>query len=221
MEVKAKMVAELVISKLEAINHEKLQLSLMETIDIARALVELRDPYTAGHEKHVGDLAKAIGAEMGLDEESIVGLKMAGLIHDIGKIAVPAEILTKPSALSGFEEKLVQLHPEQGYELLKDIEFPWPVADMVRQHHERIDGSGYPLGLRGDQILPGAKILAVADTLEAMSTHRPYRAALGLPAAIAQIKAESGKQLDAMVVSAAVKLFDGKESLDLGGGATD
>ena len=199
---------------------DRLSRALAGTIRTMSRTMELRDPYTAGHQNNVAQIACAIASELGWDEESIVGLKMAGLIHDIGKIAVPAEILTKPSALSGFEEKLVQLHPEQGYELLKDIEFPWPVADMVHQHHERIDGSGYPLGLRGDQILPGAKILAVADTLEAMSTHRPYRAALGLPAAIAQIKAESGKQLDAVVVSAAVKLFDGKESLDLGA-ATD
>jgi HD-GYP domain-containing protein (c-di-GMP phosphodiesterase class II) len=140
---------------------------------------------------------------------------MAGLIHDIGKIGVPSEILTKPSELSEFEEKLVQLHPQHGYELLKDIEFPWAIADIVRQHHERIDGSGYPLGLKGDAILPEAKVLAVADMLEAIATHRPYRPARGLPMALELIKSESGKQLDAAVVDAAVRLFQGKESVDV------
>lgn len=197
---------------------DRINRALAGTIRTMSRTMELRDPYTAGHQNQVALIACAIAKELGWDEERITGLRMAGLIHDIGKIAIPSEILTKPSSLTEFEEKLVQLHPEHGYELLKDIEFPWPIADIVRQHHERMDGSGYPLGLIGDQILPEARILAVADTIDAMSTHRPYRAALGLPAAIDQIKAESGKQLDANVVSAAVKLFDGMENLDFRGG---
>ena len=193
---------------------DRLSKALAGTVSTMSKAMELRDPYTAGHQARVALIACAIAKELGWDDHRITGLRMAGLVHDIGKIGVPSEILTKPSALSEFEEKLVQLHPEHGYGLLKDIEFPWAIADMVRQHHERMDGSGYPLGLKGEDILPEARVLAVADMLEALATHRPYRAARGLPFAIDLIKGESGKQLDSEVVSAAVRLFEGKESLE-------
>ena len=139
---------------------------------------------------------------------------MASTIHDIGKIAVPSEILTKPYKLSEFEEKLMQEHPEHGYQLLKNIDFPWPIAQIVYQHHERIDGSGYPLGLKDDAILPEAKVIAVADTIEAMSTNRPYRTAPGLAAAMSVIKAQTGIQFDEQIANAALKLFEGKSSIE-------
>jgi HD-GYP domain-containing protein (c-di-GMP phosphodiesterase class II) len=211
MEVKAKMVAELVISKLEAINNEKLQLSLMETIDIARSLVELRDPYTAGHEKHVGDLAKAIGAEMGLDEEHQQGLMVAGYLHDLGKIIVPIEILCKPTKLSPEEYSLVKNHVQAGYNLLKGVKFPWPITDPVLQHHERLDGSGYPNGLKGDQISLEGRIMAVADVIDAMGCNRPYRISPGIEKGLAEIEAGSGKIYDKKVVDACLRLFREKD----------
>lgn len=197
------------------LNLEKLNSALSGVVATMSKTMELRDPYTAGHQTRVAYIACLIANELGWNDDQIQGLRMAALVHDIGKIAIPAEILTKPSRLSEFEEKLMQEHAEHGYELLKDIDFPWPIADIVHQHHERMDGSGYPFGIKGEKILPGARILAVADTLEAMSTHRPYRPAVGLPSAVDEIKKESGKQLDEVVVAAAVKLFEGKDSLDL------
>jgi PAS domain S-box-containing protein len=177
--------------------------------------MELRDPYTSGHQSRVGAIASLIAKDMGWPDDRIRGLHMAALVHDLGKIAVPSEILTKPSKLSIFEEKLMEEHPEHGYQLLKDIEFPWPIANFVKQHHERLDGSGYPLGLKGEEIALEAKILGVADTIEAMSTHRPYRPALGLPEALAEIKAQSGIKFDSAVVDAALHIFEGKQSLDI------
>lgn len=176
--------------------------------------MELRDPYTAGHQSRVASISCLIAKQLGLDERRTKGLNMAALVHDIGKIAVPAEILTKPSKLSEFEERLLEEHPQHSYELLKDIKFEWPIADFVRQHHERIDGSGYPLGLIGDQITLEAKILGVADTIEAMSTHRPYRPALGLTNALQEIKSQSGIKFDPRVVEAALHLFEGRDNLD-------
>lgn len=211
MEDKAKMVAELMISKLEAINHEKLQLSLMETIDIARALVELRDPYTAGHEKHVGDLAKAIGAEMGLDEEHQQGLMVAGYLHDLGKIIVPIEILCKPTKLSAEEYNLVKNHVRAGYNLLKDVRFPWPITDAVLQHHERLDGSGYPNELKGDQISLEGRIMAVADVIDAMGCNRPYRISPGIEKGLAEIEGGRGRLYDEKVVDACLRLFREKD----------
>jgi len=207
MDAKAKMVAELVISKLEAINNEKLQLSLMETIDITRQLVELRDPYTAGHEKHVGDLAKAIAAEMGLDAAHQEGLMVAGYLHDLGKIIVPIEILCKPTKISPEEYNLVKNHVQAGYDLLKNVTFPWPIAHSVLEHHERLDGSGYPNGLKGDQISIAGRILAVADVMDAMSCNRPYRLSPGINEALAEIEAGSGRIYDEKVVKACVMLF--------------
>jgi PAS domain S-box-containing protein len=207
MEVKAKMVAELVIFKLEAINNEKLQLSLMETIDIARSLVELRDPYTAGHEKHVGDLAKAIGAEMGLDATHQEGLMVAGYLHDLGKIIVPVEILCKPGKISPEEYNLIKNHVQAGYDLLKGVSFPWPVSHSVLEHHERLDGSGYPKGLKGDQISLDGRIMAVADVMDAMGCNRPYRTSLGIEKALAEIEGGRGRTYDEKVVDACVTLF--------------
>lgn len=210
MEVKAKMVAELVISKLEAINHEKLQRSLMETIDIARQLVELRDPYTAGHEKHVGDLAKAIGEEMGLDTARQEGLMVAGYLHDLGKIIVPVEILCKPTKISPEEYSLVKNHVQAGYDLLKNVTFPWPIAHSVLEHHERLDGTGYPNGLKGDQISLEGRILAVADVMDAMSCNRPYRESPGIEKALVEIEIGRGKIYDERVVDACITLFRDK-----------
>lgn len=207
MEVKAKMVAELVISKLQAVNNEKLQLSLMETIDIARSLVELRDPYTAGHEKHVGDLAKAIGQEMGLDSAHQEGLMVAGYLHDLGKIIVPVEILSKPGKISPEEYGLIKNHVQAGYDLLKGVTFPWPVSHSVLEHHERLDGSGYPNGLKGDQISLDGRIMAVADVMDAIGCNRPYRSSLGIEKALAEIEGGRGRIYDEKVVDACVRLF--------------
>jgi putative nucleotidyltransferase with HDIG domain len=171
-------------------------------------VVETRDPYTAGHERRVSELATAIGAEMGMDGEALEALRLAGLIHDIGKIAVPAEILAKPGRLSEVEFNLIKQHPASGFEILAAIDFGRPVAEMVYQHHERLDGSGYPRGLKGEDILPEARILAAADVLEAMSSHRPYRASLGMEPALAEIRAYAGVKYDAEVVAACVRLVE-------------
>jgi PAS domain S-box-containing protein len=214
-EEKAKRVAELVIADAEkakraaelVIINERLQKSLMETIDIARELVELRDPYTAGHEKHVGDLAKAIGAEMGFDAHRQEGLMYAGYLHDIGKIIVPVEILSKPGKISPEEYNLVKNHVQAGYRLLKDVAFPWVIAQPVLEHHERLDGSGYPNGVKGEKISIEGRILAVADVVDAMSSHRPYRAALGIDSALAEIVHGRGTLYDETVVDACLTLF--------------
>jgi putative nucleotidyltransferase with HDIG domain len=169
--------------------------------------MEWRDPYTAGHQKRVALISMALAKKLGLESDAVQALYMAGMVHDIGKVAVPAEILTKPTHLTDLEMKMVQEHAETGYQILKDIPFPWPIADMVHQHHERLDGSGYPKGLSGDQISQGARILAVADTIEAMSTHRPYRPARGLASAMEEVRAEAGSKLDAKVVDAAFELL--------------
>jgi PAS domain S-box-containing protein len=165
----------------------QLRQALEGTVLAMSNIVELRDPYTSGHERRVAELATAIGARLGLDAERLDGLRLAGLIHDVGKLAVPAEILAKPGRLSDIEFKLIKGHSQAGHDILSVIEFNWPVAAVVLQHHERCDGSGYPLALRADDILLEAKILAVADVVEAMSSHRPYRAALGMEAALAEI----------------------------------
>jgi PAS domain S-box-containing protein len=169
--------------------------------------MELRDPYTAGHENRVAEIACAIGKEMGLDEQRLQGLKIAAMVHDIGKISIPSEILTKPGKLNREEFDMIKTHPEAGYSILRDIPFTWPVAEIVRQHHEKLDGSGYPYGLKVDAILPEAKILAVADIVEAMASDRPYRRTLGLEVALAEIKALSGKLLDPDVVRVCTELF--------------
>lgn len=186
---------------------EQLSVALRATIEAMSKTMESRDPYTAGHQKSVASISVALAARMGWSEDKQQVVYLAGLVHDIGKIAVPSEILTKPSKLSELEMSLVRQHVEAGYEILKDIPFPWPLANIIRQHHERLDGSGYPKQLSGDEILPEARILAVADMLEAMGTHRPYRPALGLEFAIKEIKNEAGTKLDQEVVNAACKLM--------------
>ena len=177
------------------------------------AAAELRDPYTAGHERRVADLAAAIGREMGLAEERVRGLHLAGVVHDIGTIHVPAEILVKPSRLSQLEIALVRTHCQAGHDVLKNIDFPWPIARIVLQHHEAVDGSGYPLGVKGDEILLEARILAVADALEAMVSHRPYRPAVALDAALSEIVMSRSTRFDARVVDACLRLFREKNYL--------
>ena len=170
--------------------------------------VESRDPYTAGHQQRVGDIASVIGAQMDFPEERIMYLKMAGSIHDIGKISVPAEILSKPGRLSQAEMNIIREHPLTGYEILKEIEFPYPFADIVYQHHERIDGSGYPNGLKGEQIHQDAKILAVADVVEAMASHRPYRPALGIAIAREEIMKNKGRFYDTDIADICCRAID-------------
>lgn len=186
---------------------EKLSEALTSMVSAMVSAVETRDPYTAGHENRVGEIAYAIGKEMGWDEDRLIGLRMAAMVHDFGKISVPTEILNKPGRLDADEWEQMRKHPETGYEILKDIPFNWPVAEIMRQHHEKIDGSGYPLGLKGDAILPEAKVLAVADVVEAMTSDRPYRAGTDLQVALAEIEKESGVTLDSEVVRTCVSLF--------------
>ncbi len=186
---------------------DKLRKTLGGTIQALAATVETRDPYTAGHQKRVADLSRAIAKEMGLSLDRVEGIRMAGTIHDIGKICVPAEILSKPGKISESEFNIIRTHSQAGYDILKDIEFPWPIAEMVLQHQERMDGSGYPNGLKGDQIIIGARILAVADVVEAMSSHRPYRASLGIDNALEEISKNKGVFYDPDVVDACLKIF--------------
>ncbi len=169
--------------------------------------MELRDPYTAGHQRRVADLARALGAEMGLSADRIEGIQTAGVIHDIGKIRIPTEILSKPSKLTALEFDLIKTHVQAGADILKDIDFPWPIARMILEHHERMDGSGYPGGLLGDSLLLESRILAVADAVEAISTHRPYRAAMGVEAALEEILNKRGLLFDAAAVDACIELF--------------
>jgi PAS domain S-box-containing protein len=190
---------------------DRLRRIMGSVIEVIIAAVEARDPYTAGHQRRVGDLARAVAAEMGLPPEEAEGIRIAGVIHDLGKISVPAEILSKPKQLNDMEFALVKEHPQKGYEILKEVDFEWPVADMVRQHHERLDGSGYPQGLKGEEIVPGAKILAVADVVEAMASHRPYRPNLGLDAALEEITSGRGVLYDPEVVDACLRLFNEKQ----------
>lgn len=195
---------------------ERLASALKATIEAMSRTMEWRDPYTAGHQKRVALISTAIAKQMGLGDEKIQALYMAAMVHDLGKVAVPAEILTKPSRLTNLEMQMVQAHPESGYQILKDIPFPYPIAEMVYQHHERLDGSGYPRGLAGDQICIEARILAVADTIEAMATHRPYRPGKGIDAAMTEVQIEAGSKLDPRITAAAFELYkDGKTLHDI------
>ena len=169
--------------------------------------VEVRDPYTAGHQRRVSKLASAIAEKVGLSQDMIRGVRMAGEIHDLGKISLPAEILSKPTKLTSLEFGMIKLHPQTGYDILKGIEFSWPIAEEVYQHHERMDGSGYPRGLKGNEILLEARILAVADVVEAMNSHRPYRPALGLEKALAEIEMNRGVLYDPSAVDVCLHLF--------------
>lgn len=186
---------------------EKLRRTLEDTIKALSSAVELRDPYTAGHQRRVSDLSCAIASELGLSPDRINGIRLAGLVHDVGKIRIPAEILSWPNQLSEIDFNLIKAHPQAGYEIMKTINFPYPVARIVLQHHERIDGSGYPGGLNEGQILVEAKILAVADVVEAISSHRPYRAALGITHALDEIDKNSGSLFDPRAVDACLKIF--------------
>ena len=186
---------------------ESLRKAIGTTIQVMVAAVETRDPYTAGHQKRTTDLARAIASEMGLPQDRIEGIRLAGAIHDIGKISVPAEILSKPIRLSEIEFSLIKEHSKYGYEILKEVESPWPLADMVLQHHERMDGSGYPQGLKGEDILLEARIIAVADVVEAMASFRPYRPALGIEAALEEIEKNAGVMYDKEVVVSCLRLF--------------
>ena len=177
------------------------------TIQVMVSAIEVRDPYTAGHQLRSTGLARAIATEMGLSLDTIEAIRMAGPIHDIGKLSVPAEILSKPTKLTNIEFSLIKEHANKGYEMLKDVESPWPLAEIVYQHHERMDGSGYPRNLKGDEILLEARILAVSDVVESMASHRPYRPALGLDAALEEIENNKGKLYDADVVDACLRLF--------------
>ena len=186
---------------------EKLRNNLESTVSALTSALEMRDPYTAGHQQRVASLACAIAEEMGFAQEQIDGLRMAGLIHDIGKINIPAEILNKPGQLTEIEYSLFKNHPQVGYDVLKTVEFPWPVAHIVLQHHERMDGSGYPQGLSGKDIMLEARILAVADTVEAIASHRPYRPARGIGDALEEILHNKGTLYDPEVVDACLKVF--------------
>ena len=191
---------------------EKLQKALQGAIHALALTVEARDPYTAGHQRHVSSLAGSIAAHLNLAEEKIEVVRMAGIIHDLGKIYVPSEILNKPGELTQNEFNLIKEHPEVGFNILKDIEFPWPIAEIVLQHHERLDGSGYPQGLKGDEIKIEARILAVADAVEAMASHRPYRAALGLESALAEICRQKGATYDPEAAEACCDFCQSVES---------
>ena len=186
---------------------EMLQKATEDIIQAMSYTSEIRDPYTAGHQKKVCELAVAIGEEMNITEEQLQGVKFAAMIHDIGKISVPSDILSKPGKIGITEFEVVKGHSQTGYELLDKINFPWPISEIVHQHHERIDGSGYPYGLKEDEILLEAKIISVADTVEAMTAHRPYRAALGIKKALKEVTTNRDKYFDSNVVDACVSVF--------------
>ena len=188
------------------LSYEKVRKTLFDTINAISTAYEMHDMYTAGHQKRVATLAVAIAKEIGLPKEQIEGLSLSGLVHDIGKINVPAEILVKPH-LSDIEFSLIKNHAESGYMILKDIDFPWPLAETVYQHHERLNGIGYPRALSGDAILIEARILAVADVVEAMSSHRPYRPALGITQALNEINLGKGTAYDSDIVTICTDLF--------------
>jgi len=189
---------------------ERMRKALGATVRAIAATVEAKDPYTAGHQRRVADLARSIATEMNLFGDQVDGIRMAGMIHDIGKISVPAEILSMPRKLTDMEFCLIKTHAQSGYDILKDIEFPWPIARMILEHHERMDGSGYPQGLTGDRVLLESRILVVADVVEAMASHRPYRPGLGLPAALEEISRNRGNLYDSEAVDACQRLFSEK-----------
>jgi putative nucleotidyltransferase with HDIG domain len=192
---------------------KKLQDSVEGTINTIALIVEARDPYTAGHQKRVAEISVAIAKEMGLPKEQIQGIYFASLIHDLGKIRVPSEILSKPGNLTKPEFEIIKTHSKVGYELLKEVNFPWPIAEIIYQHHERENGSGYPRKLKGDQISIEAKIIGMADVIEAMSSHRPYRPALGVETAMGEIKKNIDILYDPDVVEAFLKVFEKDKTL--------
>jgi len=191
-------------------SYEKLHRTMEQTIQALSVTLSKRDPYTSTHQQRVTQLACAIALEMRLTDNQVSGMRVAAILHDIGKIYVPSEILSKPTKLSTAEFGIIKTHPKAGYDILASIEFPWPVATIVLQHHEKLDGSGYPLSLKGDQILLEARILCVADIIEAMSSHRPYRPALGINSALDEIVQNRGIKFDPIVVDACVRLIQDK-----------
>ena len=191
-------------------SYRKLQEAMQDTIKIIAKVVEVKDPYTAGHQQRVSQLSTCIAKELKLPKNKIEGIRIASLIHDIGKISVPAEILSKPIKLNEIEYSLIKDHSQIGYDILKTIDFPWPVAQIILQHHERLDGSGYPHGLKGNKILLEARIMGAADVVEAMSSHRPYRPALGIDKALEEISKNKGTLYDPEVVDVCIKLFKEK-----------
>ena len=197
------------VSKVSAAG-DAVRKALRGIIQVISLIIETRDPYTAGHQRSVANLARAIALVMGLPPERIEGIRLAAIVHDLGKISIPAEILSKPSRLTEAEMSMIRIHPRSGYEILSKVEFPWPIAQIVLQHHERIDGSGYPQGLRGPDILLEAKILGLADVMDAMCSHRPYRPGIGLEKALAEISQNRGILYDPEVVDACVKYFQEK-----------
>jgi len=186
---------------------QRLERMVQQIISVMGRVVEARDPYTQGHEEGVARLSRLIATEMGMPTEEVEGIEMAALVHDIGKLAVPSEILTKPGKISETEYELIKAHSRAGYDILRDVDFEWPVADIILQHHERMDGSGYPNGISGDEIFMAARVIAVADVIEAMGSHRPYRPALGLDAAMAAIMGDA-ERFDPDVVAACVRLHE-------------
>ncbi|MCX6224789.1 MAG: HD domain-containing protein, partial [Bacteroidia bacterium] len=186
---------------------DNLRKSFGATIHALVSATEMRDPYTSGHQLRVADLARAIAMEMGLAPEKIEGIRMAGSIHDIGKLSIPSEILVKPTKLTNTEFSIIKEHSQSGYNMLKDVESPWPLAEIVYQHHERMNGTGYPRNLKGDEILVESQILAVADVVEAMASHRPYRPTLGIEAALEEITKNKSILYDNTVADACLKLF--------------
>ena len=198
-------------------NYRTMRRAWDETIQVLSTTVEMRDPYTAGHQRRVARLAGAIARRLGIPEKSLFAVERASLLHDIGKIEVPSEILSKPGSLSAIEMGIVRQHAEAGWKILKKIELPWPLADIVYQHHELLDGSGYPRGLEGEEICIEARVITVADIVEAMASHRPFRPSRGIEAALEEIGAQKGKTLDEGVVDACIGIFrDGDFALDEG-----
>ncbi len=191
-------------------SYQRLKKTMNATIDTMSRIIEARDPYTSGHQRRVCQLAVPLAQELGLSEDKIEGIRIASLIHDIGKIGIPTEILSKPIKLTDIEFSLIKDHSQIGYDILKSIDFSYPVANIVLQHHERLDGSGYPNNLKADKILLEAKIIGVADVVEAMSSHRPYRPALGTDKAMEEISQNRGTLYDPKVVDTCIKFFKEK-----------
>ncbi len=188
-------------------SEKRLKNNLLESVSALAAMIELRDPYTAGHQRRVAKLSAVIAHDLGLGEERIEGLELAAAIHDVGKISIPSEILSKQGPLGQYEISMLREHPRTGYDILKGIDFPWPIAKIVLQHHERIDGSGYPEGLEKNETLLESRILAVADVIEAMASHRPYRPSLGIHKALGEIETQRDILFDSEVVDVALRLF--------------
>ena len=191
-------------------NGERFQKAMEGSVQAIALAVEMRDPYTYGHQNRVADLASAIARAMGLSEDRIYGLQMASVIHDLGKLTIPGEILCKPGRLTGPEYAMIKTHVQSGYDILKKIDFPWPLADIVLQHHERMDGSGYPNGLSGEAIMMEARILSVSDVFETIGSHRPYRPSLGLKKAMEELSGNSDTLYDPHVVSTCLDLLEGE-----------